>query len=399
MKTLNTKQNLSSIENSMDFSIHGIVKVRLVDPAEKDVATFQGRFGPTHVPTDGEPDITIRFKEDLSVGALTYVGLNSAGFNDDGFYLLSETTGKVMARIPFEQIGSRCEIVCLRGEGSVPLLSEIINLTFLNKNYVPLHSSAFHYKGVDNLVMGWAKGGKTGVMLSFANHGARYLGDEWVILSEDGKKMFGLPSPIGLSEWQFKHIPLLMPKVGRQKKILFKAIKSLDKMYGRLKNGKYKNSFPMDFLSRSLPPLRRQLKIKEKPQKIFKHNFDELVGVPEKVFLSMSHSDPEIRIEACDSMDVARRMVSVNEYEYSEFFELYKAFKFSFPHLRNAFLENADKLQSALLFRAFEDKEAYKVLHPYPVSLEALYQQVRPYCQKTITDDKKKIKRNHELCL
>jgi len=54
----------------------------------------------------------------------------------------------------------------------VPHLLAVINLTALAKGVLPLHASAFTYRGLGVLATGWAKGGKTETLLEFAWLGA-----------------------------------------------------------------------------------------------------------------------------------------------------------------------------------------------------------------------------------
>jgi hypothetical protein len=341
------------------------------------------KLGLTQASPGQEPDIIIRFEEKLSIPVSKYLNLNSIAFTEEGFYILDKNNGSVQARIPFEQIGSQCEILCQSGLSSIPLLFEIILLTFVKKNYIPLHASAFLHNEIGVLVMGWAKGGKTEMLLSFANHGAQYVGDEWVMLSADGQEMFGIPVTIAIRDWQIRYIPNLLPNIDMQSRILFKGIHFLDAIHKTLGRGRWKNSFLMRSLGRALPRLRQQLMIRKSPQVIFKNRYCKEEAAVDKVFLIVSHSEPDIRVEPCDPVEIARRMLGSIEYEQLHFFEYYKAFKFAFPHLQNDFLEEIDELQGSLLRHALENKEAYQVLHPYPIPFDALFETLQPFCEKT----------------
>jgi hypothetical protein len=360
----------------VDFDLHGILGIRLIDPTASDTSVQARRFGTPQTTLHRDPDIIIRFQENLPVSQLTYLGLNSVGFTHEGFYVLSRTDGKVKARIPFEQIGDQCEIVCRSGLRSVPLLEEIVNFTLLRKNYLPLHASAFVYEGTGILVTGWSKGGKTETLLTFAKHGAHYVGDEWIILSSDGRQMFGLAHPVTIWDWQFNYIPELLPPLSWQKAALFRGIHLLD----ALLQGPLQHWFRLRPIETALYILKQQLKVVEQPETIFAGRMHGQAATLDKVILTVSHSQSEIRAEACQPQEVAQRMAQSNAYEQMYFFNHYHAFKFAFPGRRNEFLETVQERQSALLQRALAGKEAYKVLHPYPVSFEALFNQLRPLC-------------------
>jgi hypothetical protein len=380
--TLSRKAIEPSSGQRVDYDIHGIVGVRLLNATAGDIDAVTNQLGRPHGHLNRDPDIVISFKEELPTPSMKYLGLNSAGFTDDGFYVLSSSRANAKARIPFEKIGGKCEVLCESGLRSIPWLFAIINLTFLNKGYIPLHASAFVYKGVGVLVTGWTKGGKTEALLSFANHGAQYVGDEWVILSSDGEKMFGISVPICLWEWQFEHIPTLLPKIGIEKKALFTCIHFLDLVQRTFGRGRFKNRFPFTILAEALPTFRHQLNIRVSPENFFGNRLRDVATV-DKLFLAMSHSESSISVEPCDPMEIAARMTNSNEYEQMPFLEYYKAFKFAFPGLENELLERIGALQHSLLCRALEGKDAYKVRHPYPVSLEALFNRMEPFCEKT----------------
>ena len=373
----------SSQQRTIDLDIHGVVTVRLVDPPSRTVAAFAERMGADIAPaTSREADIIVDFQEEFTSAGMKYVGLNSVGFTDEGFYLLDKTNGDVEARITFESIGNRCEITCQRDAKTVPLLLDIIIFTFLKKGFVPLHASAFVYDGTGIVVMGWPKGGKTSAMLSFINHGAQYVGDEWVLLSSDGQKVFGLPFPVGISEWLFGYIPKLMPKVNIQQQLFFGSIHLLDSFQGILGRSRYKRSYPAKILKKAIPPLKRQLKVSRAPQVIFEDLSNPLETTPDKLFLILSHDDPSTTVEPCDPSELAERMVNANVYEQRDFHDYYRAYKFAFPNRMNDFLEHASELQISLLCQVFEGKETYKVSHPYGEPLEPLFERMRPFCQK-----------------
>lgn len=376
-----TMEEYSPNRRILDFDLHGIVGVRFVNPTDSDALALTNQLGAMQASLGGEPDIVVHFKEHLSPPSVKYLGLNSAAYTDEGFYLLGRKSGEVEARIPFDRIGDPCEISCQSGLGSVPLLFDVVRFTALKKNYVPVHASAFLHNGVGVLVTGWTKGGKTEALLSFANHGAHYVGDEWVLLSSDGRMMFGMPINLAIWDWQFKHIPDILPRISMQKRILFKSIHFLEAIHALLECRRLGRFYLVELLEQALPFLRRGLKIREPPQAVFGNRVSRLGTTPDILLLMISHSESNIRVEPCDPMEIARRMANSNECEQMPFFEYYKAFKFAFPHLSNAFLEKADEMQSSLLRHALEGKEAYMVFHPYPVAFEALFDELKPVCE------------------
>jgi hypothetical protein len=375
------QEELRSTRPTVDFDMYGIVGIRLINPAARDAARLRKLLAPFKARLDREPDITVRFERNLAPPALNYLGLNSMAFTEEDFYLLDRSSGQVAARIPFDKIGQPCEIVCQSGLGSVPQLLELTRLAFLRKNYVSVHGAAFLYNGKGILVAGWSKGGKTEALVSFANHGAHYVADEWVLVSGDGQRMLGLPIPVTLWDWQLEQVsPDLMPEMSSERKFLFRSIHSLEVIHNTFGRGRLKGFLPLKVLRGLMPVFKTRLNVREPPHILFKDRYCDQGATVDKLFLVMSHSEPDIVITPCAPIELARRMVNSNEYELEYAVQKYRAFKFAFPQRENPFLERAPELRSSLLHQAFEGKEAYKVFHPYPVSFEELFSHLQPLC-------------------
>lgn len=191
----------------VDYDLHGIVGIRLLDATSEDAAVVTRQVGPIQAPLARQPDIVIRFVDELPTSSpVRYLGLDDIGFTDDAFLVLrSKHKSRAKVQIPFEHIGKRCEIVCEKGLAQVPLLTSIVNLTVLAKGALPLHASAFVFDGTGIAAIGWSKGGKTSTLLAFMANGATYVGD-WLYISADGKRMYGIPEPIRVWQWASERI-------------------------------------------------------------------------------------------------------------------------------------------------------------------------------------------------
>jgi hypothetical protein len=112
--------------------------------------------------------------------------------------------------------------------------------------------------------------------------------------------------------------------------------------------------------------------------------FGESLGpfsmMPQKLFFMVSHDKPGIEVEPADPIQIAERMCASIRYEQLPFFSDYLAYRFAFPDRSNSFLEHVGELQRSLLIRAVSGKEAYVVRHPYPCSLDALFESMSPFC-------------------
>lgn len=359
-----------------EFDLHGIVGIRFINPSEKDIEEFKNQFCITETPLDRDPDIIIEYVDYINSTDMKLLSINYAGYNKDNFFIYSKSGNSAKAIFPFEQIGSSFKIECENGFGTIPHLIEIFNLTFIKKRYIPIHGTGIQYNDRGLVACGWENGGKTEALLSLAVHGAYYIADDWVILSEDGSKMIGIPVPVFLWEWKFKYIPNIKKLVSLESKILLKSVHAIKFMYSLFNRGFLKNFFLLKLLTKAMPLIDRQLKVKILPDKLFTDKMKSSSHT-DIILLFICWSKPEIECVACEPEEIAQRMLNSNSYEYSNFNEYYNAFKFAFPNRKNEFLEHISEHQNNLMVSAFKGKKTFIVYHPYPVSFDLLYDKIK----------------------
>ncbi len=384
-------------EHIIEYDIHGLAGVRLVNASEKDAATVAKQLGPLRGDLVSAPDIVIRFVPELPIEDLHLLGLNKVGFDRENFYVLRSSKKDTRVLVDFGQIGEAVEIVCESGLKSVPHLLAILNLTLLKKQVVALHASAFNYQGNGIIVTGWAKGGKTEALLSFAAHGAEYVGDEWIYLSADGERMHGIPENIRLWDWHLENLPHLSGKLNFEKKALFGSIHALDRLQAKLPRGGIGKMLPVKFLREAMPAFKRQLNVQLPPNVIFQKCAANYTSRPDRIFLLLSHESPDYTVEAIQPGQIARQMVASLQFEIMPFMESYYAFKFAFPEKASQFIESAVEWQLELLSRALAGKEAYVVRHPYPLEFERLYDAMKPFCEQRSSIPEVEHPQNQEL--
>jgi len=367
--------------NAVDFDIHGLVGVRLVGPSPTNVAAVSAQIGAPSSSVLRRPDIVVRYVDHLSAGTLRYVDLGKTASSKAGFILFPEGDGEGKISIPFEQIGSDCEIFCERRVGWIPLLISIINLTALKKHRcVPIHASAFMHEGTGVLVTGWVKSGKSEALLAFSQYGATYVGGEWVLLSSDGNTMYGLPGTFRMWEWQrrkLSHLQHIRGNAGT-----FRLIRFLDTVQ-RAMPKRFVSFGPLKLLREGMPALRRQLNFRVEPKAIFGDRCGHLTGHPDKIFIGMVHSDERVLIEPAEPATVADQLACAMEFELTSLMSHYRAFKFAFPGMQNEFLEKVHDVLRDALRQALADKETYTLYHPYPVSFHDLFQVMRNFLESS----------------
>ena len=359
----------------VDLDLHGIVGIRVLDAQERDVRTIVRQIGPLVAPLSGEPDIVVRFVDELpEPGRMTYAGWLDCAATDEDFYLLRGREG-VAARtiLPVSDVGSRCEIVSERRTGPVPHLLAVINMTALAKGVLPLHASAFTYQGTGVLATGWAKGGKTETLLAFASRGATYVGDEWVYLTPDGM-MHGVPEPIRLWHWHVAQLPALRSELSRTTRARLAALPSAATAAAAL--GSRLPGLPASVLRRAAPVVSRQAYIQVPPARLFGEEAIALHGRLDRVVLVASHDGDQVSIEPLDGSRVAAHMRASLEEERSPFLQMYRQFRYLFPDRRSPVVEEASAIERRLLDEYLGQRPAHLLRHPYPVRLDDLVEPI-----------------------
>jgi hypothetical protein len=365
---------------SVDYDLHGLAGVRLIDATPRDRAVVDAQLGPIAAPLAREPDITIRFVDRIPLsGSMRLLGVDDVGYTDDTFLVL-RTRHKTRARvaIPFDRVGGACEIVCERGLPAVPLLIPILNLTVLANGGLPMHASAFRFADAGVLVTGWSKGGKTETLLGFMLNGAEYIGDEWIYLDADGR-MFGIPEPIRVWDWHLEQVPSYRQRLSLRHRARLTGLRyvsgSLNTIAGALDGTSTRWSRS---LRRVTDLLDRQRYGHLAPRAVFGSGFGSLRGVLEKIVLVASHDSPDTTVEPADAATIAERMSFSLQEERSSFMATYRKFRFAFPDRGNPLVELAPEIERERLQQVLEGKEAYAVYHPYPPTISELFAAVRP---------------------
>ena len=365
----------------VDFDLHGLAGIRLVDASTADARAVERQLGPLAKPLDREPDITIRFVDQaVEPSRLRYLGARDVGWTDDGFYVLKSRKTPIVARLPMADVGGRCEILCEHGLPAVPFLIAILNLTVLANGALPLHAAAFELDRVGTLITGWSNGGKTELLMAAAAAGARYIGDEWVYLTPDGR-MYGIPEPIRLWDWHLKQLPAISAGLGVGDRTKLRAIPAVARLE-RAMPARVRRSGPGRAARRAMPILEDQLRVDVPPETLF-GAVGDLSGRLDRILFVVSAAAPETTLEPIDPLAVAERMVASLMYERREFLALWQQARFAQPGLRNEHIETFEDRQRELLQAVLSGRPACLVTHPYPVDIHGLVEAVRPAIART----------------
>ncbi|HET7431118.1 MAG TPA: hypothetical protein VFJ89_06395 [Nocardioides sp.] len=356
-------------EAHTDFDLHGLVGVRVLDGTPADVAVVRRQLGHPETRLDREPDLTIRFVEHLTATPLTLVGVGESGYDDDSFYLLKAKGGSTRrTRLDLDRLGPGAEIVCERGIPAVPHLLAAVNLVLLTRDVLPLHATALELDGAGILVTGWSKGGKTETLLAVTEHGARYVGDEWVHLTPDGR-MLGLPEPIRLWAWQLAQRPDLLASRTAAERRRLRAWSTIAGLADGVGARSWKGA---GLVRRVAPALGRQAYLQVPPADLFGPDGMVSSARLDAVVLVLSHEAPETAVHDVAPGEIARRMAASLDEERAPLLEHYRQFRFAFPDRRSTLLEQADEIEARLLSERLDQVPSAKVTHPHPCDVHTL---------------------------
>ena len=365
---------------AVDFLVHGLVRIRLVDAPAHIQAQLTREFGTPEAEASGAPDLTFRFVDALtSVGEVKILGRRQAAFDDEHFYLMD--TGGHRARIDFPDLGAPAEVLCERGVAKAPLLIPLLGLYLVTKGHVLLHASSFVYRGKGVLVTGWSKGGKTETLLPFMVSGAEYVSDEWTIVGGQPTGLHGI-STTWVWDWHLRQLPTLWKRISPQDRRRLRSWRAFRRVYlaapalGRLPGGLgsklRKASTDGGWRVQGVGPLR--------PASLFGEHVRRDRVPLDRVFLPIVVDEGGTYVTPVKPGEIAARMVHSLAFERAAMTTAYQQFRFAFPERVNPLLENQRERELELLSDALADAEAYELRHPYPTRLHDLYEAASAYC-------------------
>jgi hypothetical protein len=363
--------------DTVEFDLHGRVGIRLVDARPRDVAAVERQLGPLRARLDREPDIVLRFVDRLPIhGTLRYLGDRDVGFTDDAYLILrGRFHADVRVAIPIDRLGGPCEIVCEHGVPAVPLLIQILVLTALWNGFIPLHACAFIHAGRGVLVTGWAKGGKSETLLAFGARGASYVGDEWVFLDPTDQRMYGLPEPMRVWDWQLASMPAIKDRVPRSDRVRLIATRAVVRGAGITAAAPVVGPTAVGRLARrGQALLANQLSVQVPPERLLPGTAFAGSAQLDHALLVVSHGADTIDVEAIDPDLLAQRASESFAFELTDLLAHQRRFRFAFGDRPMPFLDGFEDRHRAALRAAVSGVPAMSVSHPYPLEIPRLYE-------------------------
>jgi hypothetical protein len=363
----------------VDFNVHDLIGIRLVNPAPRDVQIVERHLGLQPAPFSGSPALVINFVDRLSAKQpLRFLGRDDVAFTDDEFILLrSRNLARARTKLAMEKIGEACELVCETGLPAIPLLRQLLNLVMLARGVIPVHAAAFHHRGRGVLVTGWSHGSKTGTLLAFMAAGAKFVGDEWIYLSPAGDRMHGLPDQLEARPWYLGELPQYRRRVGLYDRVRTGVTAGLAGMLGPVAaRSERRNSLGSKLVRYAHQGLVDQQSVHLNPLSLFGAGDCLLASPLDVVIVAVSHEAKDVLVRPAQADLVAGRMAASFVHEQASLMSCYHKHLFAFPDRRNPLLDHVEQLYRERAEAALSGKLTYAMFHPYPVGIGALREAV-----------------------
>jgi len=323
-----------------------------------------------------EPGLIIRFVERLSLASpLRFIDSDDVAFCDGAFVILPKHNGPPgRAIIPMNRLGFGCEIVCESGISKVPLLLSIIHLVLYSVGALALHASAFTFDGQGILATGWAKGGKTEMLLAYMAQGAKFIGDDWIYVDPNRGYVYGTDRPFSVWSWCLDDLPEFRHKIGARRRMRLAAQSSISKWLDKAAyQGAGNGGTARKVAGKVGNAVQSRMRVNLEPKEFFGPDACSFSGTIHKVYLVGSYDSPDIDVHPIGPREVVQRMVYSLQYERKELMSYYTKFRFAFPAMRSALIEGAADIERDLLSVFLATRGTYTLLHPYPLPIRRLF--------------------------
>ena len=361
---------------SEDHVLHDLARVRLVDAPASSRERVRRILGTEPTVPDGDADIVVRWVERLTTdGPLRWIGRDRSAFDDCSFYLVEGAAngGRHLARLPLDRAGQPgLEIVCESGIVRPPGLIELLNLRMLATGVLPIHGSAFRWRGIGVVAAGWSKGGKTEALLAFAADGADVVADEWSYAASDGS-IVGFAEPVRVERVHAEQLrsgdrlPVAARRrfqLGRIGAVAVGVLRRAGSPGRRLANV-------------VAPTVDRAQSVTMAPSALFGDRYVARGTLDHVVALFTTDlGAPQARPSSPDR--IADRMVFAHVHHRRDLVARYHELRFAFPDRRSELLERVEDVERELLHAALDGIPCTELLLPHPPTLDAVRAALAP---------------------
>lgn len=302
-----------------------------------------------------EIDIDVQFVEEVSSEEESIHIREPVAYDEQGVFFHPSGSWSVL-RIDFDAIGNgTCHVTCDVGFNRYllgKLFEHLVHFHLLDEGGALCHSSAFEYEGEVFVCPAWRSVGKTNLLLSLLEDGARYIADDLCVIRNDGT-VNALPKRLNLLHYNFKEYPHLLDETSQEFQGLWEFVQ-------RARSGEFGLS------DEEIQTLTSQARMRISPYEAFDQEPDVSKQPIDQFCLLRKVNSAEIPVSRTpiNAEELAYRMHATMEFEMSYTHLGYRAHKAQFGRV-NTFLEQAKEKHLSIYQSATADaKDLHKIYTP-----------------------------------
>lgn len=289
-------------------------------------------------------DIDVQFVEEVSSKGESVHIREPVAYDEQGVFFHPSGSWSVL-RIDFDTIGNgTCQVTCDVGFNRYllgKLFEHLVHLYLLDEGGALCHSAAFEYEGEVFVCPAWRDVGKTNLLLSLLEDGAKYIADDLCVVREDGT-VNSLPKRLNLLHYNFEEYPHLLDETSQEFQGLWEFVQ-------RARSGEFGLS------DEEVDILTSQARMRISPYEAFDQSpILEKLPIDRFCLLrKVNGKDVPVSRTPIDAEELAHRMYATMEFETSYLLLGYRAHKAQFGRV-NSFLERAKERHLSIYKNAIE---------------------------------------------
>lgn len=199
----------------MWIELMGVVRIEAEDANSPVINLLRQEYKPYILESDFgvKADIIVTMREDAKTHDF-YRVKSPISFDEEGVFLFDSRYR--VCRLDWDRIGlDGVRVQCdpaFNPHFFAIIIEYLVHMRFVRKGAFFCHASAFEWQGKVVLCPAWRNVGKTNLLLSLLEKGARYIADDWALIDAGGR-IRSLPKRLNLFHYNFEQHPGLAERL------------------------------------------------------------------------------------------------------------------------------------------------------------------------------------------
>jgi len=362
----------------MRLLIHNKIHIKFLDPPKSIRDYLTDQFWCFVSDGGGNVDVEVQFVDRIRSKGLTYIS-SLACYDEKRFFLIDKYGNK--SSLPFDALTEdRCKVVAEKdidpGFFFRSILQSIIRYRLIRHDIAYVHSSAVEYKGQGILFPAWGGIGKTSLLLRFMEDGARYMADDRVLVSSEGKMLIH-NTALNLLHYNYKEFPRLRERLDMTKKVFFFANRFIERVSEAWLKWNSKRSFFNKVIVAVRDLSNKTLWTEVDVRKVFPESGISIQTSLDKIFFMSRVAEEDFRVRPFSAEELARRMAACLRGDLNKMERAYQMFLFAFPYKDNPLVQNAPEEELKIMEKAFSGKDIWSILIPKEADSKEVFELVK----------------------